>query len=53
MTSKHYIMLAALIRECIDKGYSFEEFAVMLSRKLKKDNPRFDENRFLEACIVP
>lgn len=59
MTKKDYIKLAKLIKEnTIDPEdgdsntylINWNELVNGLSYILKDDNPRFDEQRFIEAC---
>ena len=46
MSRKYYQMLAKLFRE----SNNLEEFKRKLCRELYKDNNRFNEERFLNAC---
>jgi len=57
MTKKHFIMLSGTIRDSL--GATTEQgrdalrcFALRLCAKLKRENPLFDQNRFLAACGV-
>lgn len=46
LSRKYYKALAEMIRQ----NGNHEGFIVDLIEFLKKDNPRFDETKFLEAC---
>lgn len=50
MSRKHYIELAALCSELV--GGQREYVAHKLADICKRDNPRFDRDRFLAACGV-
>ena len=60
MTKKDYEMLARLINHRVQRdlplrGFAFETlkgFAWDFSDEAKRDNPRFDRDRFLKACGV-
>ena len=61
MTRKDYVMIAGIIK---DANYTASKFndtrgaemlthiAIELSDELAKDNPRFNRDRFLDACGV-
>ena len=51
MTKKHMEFVAALILASRN-GVSAENLAIMAAAKFAKENPRFDETRFFEACGV-
>lgn len=58
MSKKHYIALAALLKDLADTtadptqavDIAVRDFADELTRMLKADNPAFDRQRFLEAA---
>lgn len=57
MTKKHFIMLASLVKEAKEKASEgapsvtlVHYVACKLADECKKENPRFDRDRFLEAC---
>ena len=60
MTQKHYKLLAQAFANCrpeVTWGASWKkewagwEIVIEhMQRKLKQDNPRFDEDRFMKAC---
>jgi hypothetical protein len=50
MTRKDYVKIAEVIRNRTnlnDREYLAKEFALML----REDNPRFDRDKFMKACI--
>mgnify|MGYP001063726505 CR=1 FL=1 len=64
MTRKHFEMLAKVINDQLDFGRvhpndAFTEhnsaacmaIALDFVEELKKENPRFDETRFIKACV--
>lgn len=64
MTRKHYRMLAECFHQSVEEEHNRAEdiftaarlgalarAQVLISEVLKKDNPRFDGYRFLQACI--
>jgi hypothetical protein len=62
MTRKDYVMIAEAIQGAVNYEQNFnnneagadalKKFSVMLSALLMADNPRFDANRFFDACEV-
>lgn len=57
MTKKHFVAIAAILRDVHDHGHpATMSTSDYISRKLadvmKMDNPYFDQGRFLEACGV-
>ena len=55
MLEKDYIKLARVIKDCTNQAMEpafieREPFLEQLSDILKEDNPRFDKERFIEAC---
>ena len=62
MTRKDYELIAAAVRETFgpttrredlfDDGWesALEQLSRLLAARLQKDNPRFDTQRFLDAC---
>lgn len=52
MTRKDYALIAATIKETalFTENYPLELLARKMAEALKKDNPRFDTQRFMEAC---
>ena len=59
MTRKDYILLAEKLNDCFrehvmnspENDTGFKEAVLAVGSALKRDNPRFDEIKFLEACI--
>ena len=57
MTRKHYEGIANALREVMEiSDYELEEetvrwVALRLSAFLAEDNPRFDRQKFLKACV--
>ena len=56
MTKKDYELLAKAISDSRHAAAMFpshwsETFIIILSQKLKEDNPNFDPERFKEACL--
>lgn len=52
---RHYEMLARIFNdELVKSSYPdvLSKFAYTMSYALKRDNPKFDEHRFLVACGV-
>ena len=55
MSKKDYIMIAKEISGVIkDRKPTLAEYATIRSFSLafQKDNPRFDEARFIKACLI-
>lgn len=59
MSKKHYIAMAALIRDHVTRSekdaaevYALEVLARDVCGMYAADNPRFDRGRFLAACGV-
>ena len=63
MTRKDYVAIAAVLRKRVDRlpdqGTTLEqrvrlaevlEIAYRIADVFQRDNPRFDEDRFLKAC---
>ena len=52
MTKKDYIKHAKIISKYTEEGVTFDMYSYIedLSDTFKQDNPRFDKERFLEAC---
>ena len=54
MSKKDYVAIAKIITETtrIDDAKSLikEDFVFCLQNYFKKDNPKFNEKKFLEAC---
>lgn len=61
MTRKDYVLIAACIREAVADAQRHETGDERMARditsrlivELKLDNPRFDADRFIEACHFP
>lgn len=57
MTRKHYVGIANALREVMEvSDHELEEetvrwVALRLSAFLAEDNPRFDRDKFLKACL--
>ena len=51
MTKKHFEALAAHIRVILDPDHRLSA-AVAVASAARDTNPRFDTNRFLQACGV-
>ena|SRR3990167_10242325 len=58
MTKKDYELIAGVINIRIDNSASSDEYtgvadtALYLADEFEKDNPRFNRNKFLQACGV-
>lgn len=59
MTRKDYQLIAEAIRPYADSLYrnrlkdmesAVETVAIRIARALEKENPRFDSDKFMEAC---
>jgi len=55
LTRKHFEAIAATLKQAradADEGNRFtvDDVSIALAGVLKAENPRFDEERFLEAC---
>ena len=53
MTKKDYITIAAEFKRVLDEGgehSTLDKIAKSLCKSFLRDNPRFDEARFLFAC---
>lgn len=55
LTKKHFNMIAAALRQARqhtnpDEHNTIDVVADKLAEQFAKDNPRFDELQFLEAC---
>lgn len=51
MSKKHYIAIAAALRNITDRAARQAVVGELLTL-FKRDNPRFDCQRFMEACDV-
>ncbi len=58
MTRKDYVLIAEVIRTEADtwsatslQGRAISSLAYRISEALHKDNPRFDSDRFIKACM--
>lgn len=58
MTKKDYVLIAEVLKRMAeDKAYCFDNYedvkkiAGRFCNVLKKENPKFDENRFIQACL--
>ena len=49
MTRKDYVLIATIIKEVKD-DQTRNQLALDFSIQLKQDNPRFNTQRFIEAC---
>lgn len=49
MSRKDYQLIAAAVREAKATGQSADH---TIAKALESDNPRFDRDRFIEACRV-
>jgi hypothetical protein len=49
MTKKHFEFVAAIINAA-NNGVAPENLATLAAAKFEKENPRFDKQRFLNAC---
>lgn len=52
MTKKDYELIASVIRQMFSLGDDQLYVADMFAVTLAKQNPRFDRDRFLQACGV-
>lgn len=52
MTRKDYELIARTLKAYGNGGESVEDIAKLLAHNLSLENPRFDRERFLEACGV-
>ena len=52
MTRQHFEFVASLINAA-NKGVAPEHLATLAATKFAKDNPRFDKDKFLDACGNP
>lgn len=54
MTRKDYVATAAILNEMIDFVHpaAFATLVQGFSRMMSEDNPRFDINRFEDACYA-
>lgn len=50
MSKKHYIEFSKIIKKNNRYNQDKEYLIKDILKYFKKDNPRFDEKRFLEAC---
>jgi len=50
MTKKDYKLVAQAINDSIKKGNNIVDLTIALTEKLELENPRFDRDKFLEAC---
>lgn len=57
MTKKDYIIIATVFRKigvADSHEYNFKrEFLTQLAFELRKDNARFNQTKFMEACGLP
>jgi hypothetical protein len=55
MTKKDYELIAEVLREYVWYGYECRDVVTMIINDLSdvfaSENERFDNNKFLEACI--
>lgn len=52
MTKKHFEMIAREIRGVVQDGSTIFDLAHRLAKQFAEVNPRFDEERFLDAAGV-
>lgn len=54
MTRKDYVETAKILNKFIDRidGHSFDDLVFEFSEWFLSDNPRFNQERFDEACYV-
>jgi hypothetical protein len=52
MTKKHFELVASLINAA-NQGAPASDLALLAVAKFEEDNPRFDAERFLDACGNP
>ncbi|KKN74225.1 hypothetical protein LCGC14_0393110 [marine sediment metagenome] len=50
-TTQHYEFLAKFLKQIDLWNMSKAELANALAEELAKDNPKFDRDKFLRACI--
>jgi len=50
MTKKDYTLIAQAINDSIKKGENIVDLTMALADKLELENPRFNRDKFLEAC---
>lgn len=58
MTRKDYVVIAAIIRSNMDRANEDERWRLQvvadeLASAFAAENPRFDTDKFLEACGAP
>ena len=53
MTRKDYVETASILNKFIDRieSHEFTDLVFEFSEWFASDNPRFDEQRFFDACI--
>ena len=51
MTKKHFSVMAQLIREMADRNAAYDVARAFIDLA-RHDNPRFDVQRFVDACGV-
>jgi hypothetical protein len=53
MTRKDYVETAKILNQFTDSidSHSFQDLVFEFSEWFSADNPRFDENRFWDACV--
>ena len=53
MTRKDYVETAKILNQFADRmdSHSFNDLVFEFSEWFSSDNPRFDENRFYDACV--
>ena len=52
MTKKHFELVASLINAA-NQGAPASDLALLAVAKFEEENPRFDAERFLDACGNP
>ena len=53
MTRKDYVATAEILNQFVDRmdSHSFNDLVFEFSEYFAADNPRFDENKFYDACV--
>ena len=53
MTRKDYVETAKILNLFVDKidSHQFEDLIFEFSEWFRSDNPRFNENKFWDACV--
>lgn len=52
MTKKDYVLIANVIKLCRESKETLYGLTIVLSRKLKEQNPRFNMDKFEKACGI-